>query len=136
MNYNTQAMTLDLKICRACGIKLLSTNRFCRLCGARQGYWGMFAERNGGISNLIPNTRILAPQNEINASSLSGYRSISGSVLNSLVTSELTNATSRIKSRAAKRAVAAAMAIPLWLMIVLLSPLDALEASRQVSKQV
>jgi hypothetical protein len=51
------------------------------------------------------------------------------------VTSEVT-ATSRIRSRAAKRAVAAAITIPLWLMIVLLSPLDALQASRRVTKQL
>ena len=136
MNYNTQAMTLDLKVCRACGTMLPATNRFCRLCGASQSHLESVRKRHDFIPNLIPNTRILGPHSESNMLSPIGYRSISGSVLNSFVTSELTTATSRIKSRVAKRAVAAAIAIPLWLMIVLLSPLDALEASRQVSSQL
>lgn len=137
MNYNPQAITVSLKTCRACGTSLLTTHRFCRLCGASQGHLEFVTRRHDSISNPMPSTRILAPHSERKALlRAGGYRSISGSVLDSFVTSELTAATSRIKSRAAKRAVAAAITIPLWLMIVLLSPLDALHASRQVTKQL
>jgi ribosomal protein L32 len=137
MNYNPQAITVSLKICRACGISLLASHRFCRVCGASQGQTEFVTRRHDGISNLIPSTRMLAPDSERKRTSTAGnYRSISGSVLDSFVTSDLTAATSRLRSRAAKRAVAAAITIPLWLMIVLLSPLDALQASRQVTKQL
>ena len=137
MNYNPQAITVSLKICRACGISLLASHRFCRVCGASQGQTEFVTRRHDAVSNQIPITRMLARHSERKKRMPEGsYRSISGSVLDSFVTSDLTAATSRIRSRAAKRAVAAAITIPLWLMIVLLSPLDALQASRQVTKQL
>jgi hypothetical protein len=136
MNYNPQAITVSLKTCRACGTSLLTIHRFCRVCGASQGHIEFVTRRHDSILNPIPNTRVLTAQGERDALMRAGsYRSVSDSVLDSFVTSEVT-ATSRIKSRAAKRAVAAAITIPLWLMIVLLSPLDALQASRRVTKQL
>jgi hypothetical protein len=138
MNYETQAVTLDLKLCRACGLELLASHRFCRLCGASQSHLEFVTKRHDCdlSQSLNANINMLAPDSERKAFSPAGYRSISGSVLNSFVTTEMTAATSRIKSRAKKKAVAAVIAIPLWLMIVLLSPLDALEASWQVTKQL
>jgi hypothetical protein len=137
MNYNPQAITVSLKTCRACGTSLFTTHRFCRLCGASQEPLEFVTRRHHSISNPIPATRMLVPGSERNGRlPAGGYRSISGSVVDSFVTSEVSEATSRIKSRTAKKAVAAAITIPLWLMIILLSPLDALQASRQVTKQL
>ena len=137
MNYNPQAITVSLKTCPACGTSLVTTYRFCRLCGANQSQLGFVTRRHDSISNPITTTKVLAAYSERNALLRAGrYRSISGSVLDSFVTSELTAATSRIKSRTAKRAVAAAITIPLWLIIVLLSPIEALHASNQVTREL
>lgn len=137
MNYNPRETTVPVKTCRVCGTPLLASSRFCRLCGASQGHLEFVTRRHEGLSEQPQTTTIRAQDGNSNALSPMGrYRSVSGSVLNSFVTADLTTVTSRLRSRAAKSAVAAAIAIPLWAMIVLLSPIEALEASRQMTRQV
>ena len=105
MYYETQAITIELKHCRACGVQLFAAHNFCRRCGLRQSPAEPVTQRytRDFLTTTLPLSTALAP---------------------------------RIKSRAAKRAVTAAITVPLWLMIVLRSPFDALEASRRVTQQL
>ena len=133
MNDNTQTVTIKLKRCSGCSAQLNAFYKFCRVCGTKQGFSELATKQIEDISNWPSDASVCGPNSSQEAT---GYRSISNSILNSLVTQDLAPATSRIKSRIAKRTVAAVIAVPLWLLIILLSPLDALEASRQVTRQL
>lgn len=137
MKNNTETPTVAFKTCNPCGAQLSASYRFCRLCGADQSLPESSTKRLDPTPGRDTNAKGLVTSTEREASSqAAGYSSISGSIMNSLAMSDLPVASSLIRSRAAKKFVTAVIALPLWLMIILLSPLDALEASRRVARQL
>jgi hypothetical protein len=136
MNYNTQTTIADLKTCGACRTLVSASHNFCRICGARQAHPDAATVRLDNDSNKTPLTRGQNSNNSIQMLASGTFRPVSSSVLKSVVTTQLTRSTSRIRNRATRNAVAAAITVPLWLMIVLLSPLDALQASKKVVQQL
>jgi hypothetical protein len=59
-----------------------------------------------------------------------GYQSFSGPLVKLITESVTATKTSRLQSRWGKRLALAAISIPIWLLIVLLSPLDAYVAAK------
>lgn len=136
MKDNTQTLTIALKTCSVCNTQFAGAHRFCRMCGADQSLPEFSTRQFSSDSSQSSNAGGLAPNNEQEALSPTGYSSLSGSILNSLAMLNLPVIPSWIKSQIAKKTVTAAIAFPLWLMIILLSPLDALEASRRVTRRL
>lgn len=100
--------TVAVKQCHACATELLARDKFCRRCGVRQAF-------------QAETTTKLLPQ------------SFSGALLK-VITQRLTQQTTVLPAnRIARRIVALAVVLPLWLLIVLLSPLDAFAAARAAS---
>ena len=120
------AETTGIKECHACGAKLLERDKFCRRCGAGQGIptstlTGV-TDGTGGEPRSLSNDGTLC-------------RSYSGRLVN-VVSRDLSTRTSSLRAnRRAMRLVSMLIAVPLWLMIVLLSPLDAYVAAKAVAKQ-
>src|SRR5262249_15546613 len=63
------------------------------------------------------------------------YRQICGSLMTSLDTS-VQASTAQLHSRLAKRMVLALISIPIWLIIILLSPLDAYATAKSMTRQI
>lgn len=98
--------TTGIKECHACGVELLERDKFCRRCGVSQG---------------VP------------TSTLTGVTDGTGGEPRSL--SNDGTLSSLRANRRAMRLVSMLIAVPLWLMIVLLSPLDAYAAAKAIAKQ-
>jgi hypothetical protein len=118
-----QTPTVDLRLCRVCLAELRDHDKFCRHCGARQ---------TGAITSPPANTA----QSAYATSRLQAdtFNSVSASLLNAIAAGAQAG-TAQLDSRRLRRAVSALIAIPLWLMIVLLSPIDAYATAKAIAGQ-
>ena len=122
--------TVGLLRCHSCNSEQPRPDKFCRRCGASQRPGG--ACLTGDTERPAQDTRPLRhPQN---------YDSFSGALV-TLVTEGVSARASSLSpspagNRWAMRLAAVLVAAPLWLMIVLLSPLDAYAAARAITKRV
>jgi ribosomal protein L40E len=120
------AETTGIKQCHDCGAELLERDKFCRRCGVSQGVptstlTGVTAGTEGEPGSLSDDGTLC--------------RSYSSRLVN-VVSRDLSTRTSSLRAnRKAMRLVSMLIAVPLWLMIVLLSPLDAYVAAKAIAKQ-
>lgn len=123
-----QQKTVGIKQCGACGSGLLEPDRFCRRCGVHQPDQAMGASLSEPsayrTSTLMTGTRV-----EV-------YRRVSAPLVNLVVSGALAGHPIDNESPMLKRVVLALISIPVWLIIVLLSPLDAYAAVRNLARQV
>ena len=130
-----EARTVAVKACTACEAALLERDRFCRWCGVRQSRSesvGLNAEVTPH-ENRIPGgaTVALAAGARTDV-----YRSISGPLVTAVVSGALAAPSTEEQSAFIKRVILALISIPIWLIIVLLSPLDAYAAVKNLARQV
>lgn len=136
MNELQQANTVAVKACGSCAAALLERDKFCRWCGTRQEERVQASVDNAATlrqpietadDGLIPATNLLAP-----AARADVYRRVSGPLVSAMVTGALAGTASETQGRFMKRITLALISIPIWLMIVLLSPLDAYAAMKNL----
>ena len=119
--------TIGLKQCHSCGAELLDRDKFCRRCGVRE------SDPSSVVTGRPGNTGF--ETRSVSGSGTLG-RPYSGPLVG-IVTQKLSERTSSLRaSRWAMLLVSALVALPLWLMIVLLSPLDAYVAAKSIARQV
>jgi ribosomal protein L40E len=132
------AETTDLNYCQACGAAQIDRDKFCRRCGVSQ-------TRRVEQLNYITGTAGYDVAEKVNKL---GYetrplpdcgtlrRSYSGRLVG-IVTQELSERTSAFRAnRCLILLISMLIAVPLWLIIVLLSPLDVYIAAKNLAKQV
>ena len=118
--------TTGIKKCHACGAELLERDKFCRRCGVSQG---VPTSTLTGVTDGTGGEPRSLPDNEAICLSYS-------SKLVNVVSQDLSARTSSLRAnRMEMRLVSMLIAVPLWLMIVLLSPLDAYVAAKAIAKQ-
>jgi hypothetical protein len=132
------AETTDFKRCQACGAAQKERDKFCRHCGVSQSR--RLEQLNCMTGRIADNLDGGAGRSGCETSSLTGRgilrRSYSGKLVG-IVTQELSEHTSSFRAnRWAMLLISLLVAAPLWLMIVLLSPLDAYVAAKDLAKQV
>jgi hypothetical protein len=120
------AETTGIKECHDCGAELLERDKFCRRCGISQGVpistLTAITDGTGGKTRSLPDNGTLC-------------RSYSSRLVN-VVSQDLSARTSSLcANRMAMRLVSMLIAVPLWLMIVLLAPLDAYVAAKTIARQ-
>ena len=134
-----EARTVAVKACTECDAGLLDRDRYCRWCGTRQ------PAAQSSILNPVHATPIgegasslpLYATVAIAAGARTDvYRRVSGPLVNAVVTGALSAPSSENQRAFIKRVILALISIPIWLMIVLLSPLDAYEAVKNLARQV
>ena len=113
--------TLALKRCARCTAELEASHNFCRWCGTRQGAGAVTA----ASSEDQISTKAFCIDQE--------FQTFSSLLVKTLTQSIATKATPLTGSRFGARVAGALIAIPIWLLIVLLSPLDAYAAVRAAS---
>jgi hypothetical protein len=117
-----QTPTVDLRLCRVCLAELRDHDKFCRHCGARQT--GAIAPTANTSPSPYATSRLQADT----------FNSVSASLLNAIAAGAQAGA-AQLDSPCARRAVSALIAVPLWLMIVLLSPIDAYATAKAIAGQ-
>src|SRR5215510_15454446 len=117
-----QTPTVDLRLCRVSLAELRDHDKFCRHCGARQT--GVIAPTANTAPSAYATSRLQADT----------FNSVSASLLNAIAAGAQAG-TAQLDSPCARRAVSALIAIPLWLMIVLLSPIDAYATAKAIAGQ-
>jgi hypothetical protein len=118
-----QTPTVDLRLCRVCLAELRDHDKFCRHCGSLQ---------TGAIASPPANTA----QSAYATSRLQAdtFHSVSDSLLTAIAAGAQAD-TARLDSPYVRRAVSILIVIPLWLMIVLLSPIDAYATAKAIAGQ-
>jgi len=125
-----QGETAPLILCPACGAEARKRDRFCRQCGARQ--CGRDAESSPRAANPSDSYSTLATSPLAPASD---FHRVSGSLVAAVANGALANTANYPINRVTRKVLAVLISIPIWLLIVLFSPLDAYTAARTVTKQ-
>lgn len=128
------ARTVAIKVCTACSGQLLESDRFCRWCGEVQtdAASGASGAVNVSTSHPLAVARYTTSLLVEKRSNL--YHRVSGPLVNAVVAG-VTSGELQDQSRWMRRAMLALISLPIWLMIVLLSPLDAYAAARNLLRE-
>jgi RNA polymerase subunit RPABC4/transcription elongation factor Spt4 len=138
-----QKVTRGFKTCRSCSNGMQDQDRYCRRCGTYQSKLHTKDELvvaqseqieylgSVGVATAPLSKSFLAGTNEQPAGP---YRSLSGSLLNAVASGMYLNSSNDLSGQAktgmARRVMAALLSVPIWLIIIMLSPLDAYLATR------
>jgi hypothetical protein len=119
--------------CQGCGAAQIDRDKFCRRCGVSQSRGVGLSDYKNGSGAVAAGALSYA------TAQLSGgaapRRSYSGPLIH-IVTRQLSEQTSSFRAnRRAMLIIGILVAAPLWLMIVLLSPLDAYVAAKDAVRR-
>ena len=117
------ARTAAVKACTACSGQLLESDRFCRWCGGAQ---------SGAASAELAAARYTTTLLAGVKSNL--YHRVSGPLVNTMVEGVAGGELAE-QGGWMRRMLPALISLPIWLMIVLLSPLDAYAAAKNLSRE-
>jgi hypothetical protein len=133
-----EARTVAVKACTSCSGGLLEYDRFCRWCGVRQPGRVMksnplnAAQLTGSVSGGLREYTTSALERADAEAGL--YRRVSGPLVSAVIAG-VSASSPQVYSRFMKRAVLALISVPIWLIIVLLSPLDAYAAAKNLLRE-
>jgi len=113
-----QGETAGIKLCAACGHEFRGRDRFCRHCGV---------ERVESAASPFATVPLTAGDTD---------RPVSGPLAKAVIDGVATGALSRCSSAALRKTVLALISIPIWMIIILLSPLDVFVIVKAASGKV
>lgn len=119
--------TVTIKQCHGCGSGLLEPDRFCRRCGIHQP--------NQHNVATLPEPSAYYTSTFAAGTRGETYRRVSAPLVDLVVSGALAGHSIDNQSPVLKRVILALISIPVWLIIVLLSPLDAYAAVRNLARQ-
>jgi hypothetical protein len=143
INMEDANRTNEIKICSSCGVDLLERDNYCRRCGVRQprtcdalasGVTTGAVTESGSTANKLINHLTVASTSAL--SETDTYHKVSGPLVEALTEGISAHAHSKFHSQLVRRSLSALISIPIWLMIILLSPFDAYFAAKHISSQV
>lgn len=138
MSAMQEAITVTVKACTLCSGGLLEFDRFCRWCGQRQPSFAITSNQLKSGPVIDPASGTLSPYTTSaleRAGAKAGlYRRVSGPLVSAVVASVSANSP-QVYSRFMKRAILPLISIPIWLIILLLSPLDAYAAAKNLLRE-
>ena len=133
-NDTRSAETVAIRACGSCGSGLLETNKFCRNCGARQSAQCLGFVPSGPFSTDDVSASGVAASRSSARAGADAYHPVSGPLVKAVVASVSSRDTVPLHGRLFSSSVLALISIPIWIMIVLLSPIDAYVAARTFSR--
>ena len=122
--------TVAIAPCIACDAPLAETERYCRWCGRpqyRRPLSGDALER-GGSRDAVRITRRLAKSDVCHP--------ISGPLMKAVAVGIPAGGSHGLRGGVIRVLILSFISIPIWMMIVLLSPLDAVAAARIISNRL
>jgi hypothetical protein len=128
MTTEQHAMTVAVKCCSSCAGALLCSDLFCRWCGVRQP-----ADASSGLSVGYEHSSV-----DLRTGPQEGglCNRVSGPLINAVIGGMTPHVSSSARASLLRASILAVVAIPMWLMIVLLSPFDAYAAARSLARQI
>ena len=121
--------TVAIKPCRACGLGILEESMFCRLCGARQ-------LNSPGVSLEGSLPRAIEGYQTSKLSHPILYHPVSGPLVKAVAEGVPAGASHSLPRELPKKVLFALMAFPIWVMIILLSPLDAYASAKIIGQRI
>jgi hypothetical protein len=121
----SQIETKGIKLCEGCRAKPLERDKYCRRCGARLDT----SDSGQGVSPDTSSARVTSPLPQ------DMHTLVSGRLLAAAV-SGLSSHVAPLHNRLFKWLIFALLSIPIWLIILLLSPLDAYATAKTISNQI
>ncbi len=129
------AETVAVKACNACSGGLLEKDKFCRWCGSQQTH----SLSHPSDCQDRPSSLSLSPYttSALNQAAIASrpYSRVSGPLVRALIAGVSGGQSAESGGRVVRSIVQALVSIPIWLMIVLLSPIDAYVAAKSISRQ-
>lgn len=124
----TQSMELNTnQRCRACATRLTARARFCRRCGVRQ------SDADTASTNL---SCLVECETRPLAEDTREFQSYSGQLIK-IVTQTMSARTMPLHpGRGLQRLLCTLITLPIWMLIVLLSPLDAYTAAKAAAGSI
>ena len=113
--------TTALNQCHGCGAELLSHDKFCRRCGIRRPNSYATSTDLSGARNC---------ETQPLQSGEQPCQSFSGQLIRVVAQTMSTRTATRNHSRGLQRLICTLITIPIWMLIVMLSPLDAIVAAK------
>jgi len=134
MYYSDNTTTEPISHCQSCGAGLCIESRFCRYCGAEQ----LRHETRQGETVPINNTSddLLERYVTRRMTTPKLYHPVSGPLVKAVIAGVPATAPQSRLSNLSKRILPALMAIPIWVMIILLSPLDAYTSAKIIGNRI
>jgi len=130
-------LTNEIKVCGACGVDVLERDKYCRRCGVKQPVTTTIATNVLTVSGVLANNFIeplpAAPTSAL--SEVNAYHKVSGPLVEAVTAGISANAFSKFHNQLVRQSLSALLSIPIWLMIILLSPFDAYLAAKRISGQ-
>ena len=134
-----ETRTVAVKACPSCSGGLLEYDKFCRWCGAHQLDFATGEKLTNSaamnLSSMNLSSKGLSAYRtsalDQSGASPSLYRRVSGPLVSAVVAGVVSGSTQE-QNQFVKRAILALISIPIWLIIVLLSPLDAYVAAKNL----
>ena len=134
MYESDRTTTVAIKPCRRCAAGLMAESRFCRSCGASQRC--STTDSLGVISVGDPERPPLAHYATTRLSQQKLYHPVSGPLVSAVAEGVPANLPRSPGTDFSKRMLLALMAVPIWLMIILLSPLDAYTSAKIIGNRI
>ncbi|HWN98902.1 MAG TPA: zinc ribbon domain-containing protein [Blastocatellia bacterium] len=131
MNQADQNTTVTIIPCAACGAGLTEDSKFCRWCGVRLALDPDQTERLTFGKPSAPAAYRTAPLAPLNL-----YHPVSGPLVKAVAAGVPTRTSLSTTGGVTKRVLLALMAIPIWVMIILLSPIDAYASAKIIGQRV
>jgi hypothetical protein len=125
--------TVDLAICHACGAEARAHDRFCRRCGVAH----LGGHLHESTTPILPEPKTLPLGQRYNTNPLAPVgqcQSVSGSLVQAVVAGVSPNALAYMGNRVMRHLLPALLLLPIWLMILLLSPLDAYVSAKTLTR--
>lgn len=132
MYESNQTATVAIKPCRNCGAGLFEESKFCRSCGAPQTRTLPSSPETilaGRDSVCVHNSTTRLTQQKL-------YHPVSGPLVSAVVAGVPPNIPRSPANSLSKRILLTLMAIPIWVMIILMSPLDAYASARIIGSRI
>lgn len=122
------SFTVPVRPCGACKAVLLESSNFCRSCGARQPTQSELRSTTGKLPGETLETR------KVSQPIL--YHPVSGPLVRAVAAGVPAALSGSPGREFPKRLLLALMAIPIWLMIILLSPIDAYTSAKIIGNRI
>jgi hypothetical protein len=130
-----QAKTVAVKACFACTSGILESDEFCRWCGAHQISFAHADFTSPSLTVALFEASTYATSTLASGARGDVYRKVSAPLVNAVVSGALAGPAIEKRSRTLTRVILALISVPVWLIIVLLSPIDAYAAIKNVARQ-
>jgi len=133
MNHSESELisTVEIIPCANCKAGLPQDSRFCRWCGAALG---VDSDPTEQLS-----FDVIAPPRDYKTARLTPpniYHPVSGPLVTALVAGVPKRASYSTAGGLTKRVLLALMALPIWVMIILLSPIDAYASAKIIGQRI